>query len=194
MKIYKYDQFIKEDNFQDTPEEYVNTALIKLKKRIDSFFEESESENEETPLEEKPNKQNMAQAKQKGVERKKDESKMSFKDLNVNLESSELSKYSAQFDSIKIIFSDEEFRYDFFITIPLEEAISKDKTKDFSDKEIKKCSYKFKKYDLDGFELVGQIGPKTVDIDKIDEEFLVSLKIELDDEYGDEPEKLEFET
>ena len=39
---------------------------------------------------------------------------------------------------VKIIFSDPEFRYDLFITIPLEEAINKDKTKDFSDKEIDK--------------------------------------------------------
>ena len=136
----------------------------------------------------------MGEARQKGKERKKDESKMSFKDLNVHLDSSELSKYSAQFDSIKLIFSDEEFRYDLFITIPLEEAINKDKTKDFSDKEIKKCSYKFKKYEQKGFELVGQLGPKTVEIDSINEEFLVSLKIELDDEYGGEQETLEFET
>jgi hypothetical protein len=192
MKIYKYNQFINEDNYQDTPEEYVNTALLKLKKKIDSFFEKPAEENQNP--QEKPKNRNMDQAKQKGKERKKDESKMSFQDLNVNLESSELSKYSAQFDSIKIIFSDPEFRYDLFITIPLEEGINKDKTKDFSDKEIKKCSYKFKKYDLDGFELIGQIGPKTIEIDKIDEEFLVSLKIELDDEYGEGEEELEFET
>ena len=192
MKIYKYSEFIKEDNFQDPPEEHVNSALIKIKKKIESFFEEPKVESENP--EEKPKGQTMGQAKQKGVERKKDESKMSFKDLNVHLDSSELSKYSAQFDSVKVIFSDEKFRYDLFITIPLEEALNKDKTKDFSDKEIKKCSYKFKKYDQDGFELVGQLGPKTIEIEKIDEEFLVSLKIELDDEYDVDPEKLEFET
>ena len=58
----------------------------------------------------------------------------------------------------------------------------------------KECSYKFKKYDVNNFELLGQIGPKTIEIDKIDEEFLVNLKIELDDEYGGEEEELEFET
>lgn len=186
MKIIKYLQFINEDSFQDSPEEFVSTALGKLKRKIESFFEESVESDKEVMT--------MSKAKERGEKKEKEESKMSFKELNVQLESSELSKYSAQFDSVKVIFSDPEYRYDLFITIPLEDAINKDKTKDFSYKEIKKCTVKFKKYDLDGFELVGQIGPKTVEIDKVDEDFLVSLKIELDDEFGDESEELEFET
>jgi hypothetical protein len=188
MKIIKYSQFINEDSFQDSPEEFVSTALTKLKRKIESFFEEVGEESSDKEI------MTMSKAKEKGEKREKEEGKMSFKELNVQLESSELSKYSAQFDSIKVIFSDPDYRYDLFITIPLEEAINKDKTKDFSDKEIKKCTVKFKKYDLDGFELVGQIGPKTIEIDKIDEDFLVNLKIELDDEFGDEAEELEFET
>ena len=188
MKIIKYTDFINEDNFQDTPEEYVSVALTKLKRKIESSFEESEEPKDEKGV------MTMSKAIKKGKEKEEKEGKMSFKELNVQLESCELSKYSAQFDSVKVIFSDPEFRYDLFITIPLEEAINKDKTKDFSESEIKKCSYKFKKYDLDNFELIGQIGPKTVEIDKINEDFLVSLKIELDDEFGDETEELEFET
>jgi|LakMenE18May11ns_1017448.scaffolds.fasta_scaffold9563646_1 hypothetical protein len=189
MKIIKYSQFINEDNYQDTPEEYVKTALIKLKKKIDSFFEEqSQEESDEKEV------MTMAKAKKKGEEKKKEEGKLSFKELNVNLESSELSKYSAIFDSITIKYSDPEFLYNLFITISLSSGINPDKTKDFSDKEIKECSYKFKKYDVNNFELLGQIGPKTIEIDKIDEEFLVNLKIELDDEYGGEEEELEFET
>ena len=188
MKIIKFGDYIKEDLFQDTPEEYVATALKKLKTKIDSFFEQvEETENDKEVMA-------MKKAIEKGEERKSKEGKMSFKELNVQLESSEISKYSAQFDSVKVIFSDPEYRYDLFITIPLEEAINKDKTKEFSEKDIKSCTYKFKKYDLDNFELIGQIGPKKVDIDKVDEDFLVSLKIELDDEFGGEEETLEFET
>lgn len=186
MEIIKFTQYIKEDNFQDTPEEYVGIALKKLKLKIESFFQEAKKEDEEVMT--------MSKAIEKGKKKEEGESKLSFKDMKVQLESSELSKYSAQFDSVKVIFSDPEYRYDLLITIPLEEAINPDKSKDFSEKEIKNCSYKFKKYDINkNFELIGQIGPKKVDIKKIDEEFLVSLKIELDDEFGDK-EELEFET
>lgn len=189
MKIIKYSQFINEDNYHDTPEEYVKTALIKLKKRIDSFFEEASQEKSD-----EKEVMTMAKAQKKGEEKKKEEGKLSFKELNVNLESSELSKYSAIYDSITIKYSDPEFLYNLFITIPVTAGINPDKTKDFSDKEIKQCSYKFKKYDINNFELLGQIGPKTIDIDKVDEDFLVSLKIELDEEFGSDTEELEFET
>lgn len=189
MKIIKYTEFINEDNYQDTPEEYVKTALIKLKKKLDSFFEESsEEEGDENEV------MTMDQAKKKGEEKKKEEGKLSFKELNVKLESSELSKYSAIYDSITIKFSDPEFLYNLFITIPITAGINKNKDKDFSDSEIKECTYKFKKYDVNNFDLLGQIGPKTVEINKIDEDFLVNLKIELDEEYGGETEELEFET
>ena len=190
MKIIKYTEFINEDNFQDTPEEYVKTALFKLKKKVDSFFEDV-SDDEEA---EEKEVMTMSQARQKGEEKKKEEGKLSFKELNVKLESSELSKYSASYDSITVKFSDPEFLYNLFITIPITAGINKNKDKDFSDSEIKECSYKFKKYDVNNFDLLGQIGPKTIEIDKIDEDFLVNLKIELDEEYGGETEELEFET
>jgi hypothetical protein len=188
MKIIKYIDFINEDNYQDTPEEYVKTALIKLKKKIDSFFEAASEESDDKEV------MTMAKAREKGKEKEEKEGKLSFKELNVQLESSELSKYSAIYDSITIKYSDPEFLYNLFITIPLSAGINPDKGKDFSDKEIKKCSYKFKKYDVNSFDLLGQIGPKEIDIDSIDEDFLVSLKIELDDEFGNETEELEFET
>ena len=53
--------------------------------------------------------------------------------------------------------------------------------------------FKFKKYDLDTFEVIGQI-TKNTDPNQIDEEFIVNLKIELDEEFGDEEEfKIETE-
>lgn len=186
MKIFKYTEFINEDNYQDPPEEYVKIRLMKLKKKIESFFEDAGSDDN--------NGMTMDKAIENGKTRKKDESKLSFKEMNVELESSELSKYSAIYDSLTVKFSDPEFMYNLFITIPLDSAINKDKEKDFSDKEIKECSIKFKKYDVDDFDLIGQIGPKTVKIDDIDEEFLVELKIELDDEFSIGDEKLELET
>jgi hypothetical protein len=180
MKVIKFNEFIKEsDDFRDPPEEYIKIALMKLKKKIEGFFEEVDPEEVTT----------MSKALERGA--KKDKNDISFKELNVSLESCELSKYSAVYDSLKIIFSDPDFRYDLYITIPLEEAVVGEEDED---KKIETCSYKFKKYDINkNFELIGQIGPKKIDIDKINEEFLVSLKIDLDDEFG-EKEELEFET
>jgi hypothetical protein len=168
----------------------VKIALNKLKKKIENLFEESvpqDVEGEESKV------TTMSDALKKGKEEEKEKSKMSLSDFGLELQSSEFSKYSATLDNIKFIFSDEEFRYDLYITIPLEEALIKDKEKDFSDKDIKKCFVKFKKYQIDNSELIGQIS-KNAEIANIDEDFIVELKIELDEEFGDESEKIEIET
>lgn len=188
MKIIKFGDFIKE-NVHDTPEQYVNSALLKIKKKIESFFEKTEQEE----VEDDDNFVTMSDALKKGKEKKSKNSKISFSDLGLTLLSSELSKYSAVFDSVKFIFEDERYRYDLYITIPLEQAIPKDKEKDFSDRDIKKCFVKFKKYDKDNnFEMSSPIN-KNVEIATIDDNFIVDLKIELDEDSGDS-EKLEIET
>jgi hypothetical protein len=47
-------------------------------------------------------------------------------------------------------------------------------------------------YDINTFEVVGQLD-KNVEVKGLDEEYLINLKIELDDMFGEE-EKLEIET
>lgn len=187
MKVVKFSDFINE-NMHDTPEEYIKIYLNKLKIKIESYFDNpNKEENEEDFVK-------MSDALKKGKEKDKDKSKISFSELGLSLESSEFSKYSALNDSVKIIMSDEQFRYDLIIIIPLEEAKISDVNKDSSFKDIKKCYIKFKKYDIEkGLELVGQIN-KNVEIQSIDEEFLISLKIELDDEFNEDQENLEIET
>jgi len=188
MKVIKFIDFINE-NLHDTPEEYIKIALSKLKKKIESFFEVAKPEGEE---EEKFI--TMSDALKKGKEEEKKKSEISFAELGLKLESSELSKYSSLNDSIKFIMSDEDFRYDLTIIIPLDEAKVTDTDKDFTDTDIKKCYIKFKKYDMkNNVELIGQIN-KNVEISSIDENLLIDLKIQLDDEYGDGDEKLEIET
>ena len=118
---------------------------------------------------------------------------MSFVDLGIQLQSIELSKYSKIYDNIKMKFSDEKYLYDIMFTIDLKDAVPKDTDKDFSDNDIKNCFIKFKKYDAETFDLIGQI-TKTVKIKEIDENKLIDLKIELDDDYGDEGEEFEIET
>ena len=190
MKIRKYVDFLNEE-LNDTPESYVEIALKQIKRKIDKMFEfqENEEQPEDQPMsEEDENSKSVKTAKAES----KDKSKMSLKDLGVRLESSEISKYSKMYDNLTIKFSDDDATYNLYIAIDLKEALPKDATKDFSYKDIEKCYIKFKKYNLDTFEVIGQI-TKNVEIKKIDEDFLIDLKIEMDDEFGDE-EEFEIET
>ena len=88
----------------DTPETYISSLLQKLKKKIESFFSPA-GESEIEDISQIDNKE------------RKSKGGMSFKDLNVNLDSCEISKYSKIYDNLKVIFSDEEARYDLVIII-----------------------------------------------------------------------------
>lgn len=177
MKIIKYTEFIKEE-FNDTPESYVEMALRQLKNKIDKMFEFQQPDEE---LEDEK-EQNIKKIK------RKEKNKMTFKDLGVRLESSEISKYSKVFDSLTVKFSDDLNTYTIIFMIDLKMAMPKDATKDFDTDQIEKCYVKLKKYDLDTFEIIGQLS-KNVEIKKIDEDFLIELKLELDEKFGDESEE-----
>lgn len=183
MKIAKYNQFIQylKENMNDTPETYISSLLQKLKKKIESFFSPA-GESEIEDISQIDNKE------------RKSKGGMSFKDLNVNLDSCEISKYSKIYDNLKVIFSDEEARYDLVIVIQLKDAVPKNNDADFSINDIENCSIKFKKYNIETFELEGQL-MKTVKVKDINEELLIDLKIELDELYDTESEEgLEIET
>lgn len=185
MKIRKFIDFINEE-FNDTPESYIDTALKLIKKKIDKMFEDAEASPEGDENEE-PKKKSIKQAKADS----RGDSGVSLKDLGVRLESSEISKYSEMYDNLVVKFTDDNATYNLLIMIDIKEAIPKDPEADYSHEDIKKCYIKFKKYNLDTFEVIGQL-TKNVDIKSIDEEFLVNLKIELDDMFGDDDEE-EFE-
>jgi len=187
MKIIKYTDFIKE-NMYETPENYIGSALNRLKRKIDKMFDYQEGSEENYPVEgEESTPEKIKKIKTKSKD------KMSFEDLGVRLESSEVSKYSKLYDSLTVKFSDDSATYALIITIDIKEGIPKDKEKDFDIDDIEKCYMKFKKYDLDTFEVIGQI-TKNVELKKIDEDFLIDLKIELDDKFSDEDEEFKIET
>ena len=78
--------------------------------------------------------------------------------------------------------------------IDIKEAIPEDKEKDFDPLEdIKNCYIKFKKYDLDTFDILGQLS-KNVKIKDIDEDFIIDLKIEIDDKFDESEDEFEIET
>lgn len=163
MKIKKFVNFINE-NIHDTPESYIATSLKIIKTKIEKMFDDVIEEDE-----------------------------MSFSDLNVSLESIELSKYSKLYDSLTVKFSDPDFAYTMIIIIDIKEAVVDD-TKDFEIDDIKNCYVKFKKYDLNNFDLLGQID-KNAKIKDIDQNFIINLKLEIDETFGIEgDDNLEIET
>lgn len=176
--IIKFKDFIRiNENINDTPEEYVKIALTKIKTKLEKMFSKQEDPNEVEKL---------------GDKKAREESSQNLKGLE--LQSCELSRYSKLQDSVKIKYSDESFLYDLTITIDLKEAVPADQESDFSADDIKKCHIKFKKYDTDQFNLLGEIS-KNIDIKDINEDLLVSLKIQIDDEFGgSEEEEFEIET
>lgn len=178
MKIVKFNEFIKiNENVNDTPEEYIKIALMKIKTKLEKMFD-----NQDTP------------DRVEKIGERKPEGESSLSDFGVELQSCELSRYSKTQDSVKIKYSDAEALYDLTISIDLKEAVPEDEEKEFSDSDIKNCHVKFKKYDLDNFDLIGEI-TKNIKISEIEEDLLVSLKIEIDEEFGGgEEEELEIET
>ena len=206
MKIINYTNFINE-NFQDPPEEYIKTALLKVKKKIENLFEKvsgdgvDQEEPEELELQPEGEEDNpeevmtFKKALERGEEKSGKEGALTLSELGAKLESCEMSRYSAQYDSLTVKFSDQEGWYNIFLTIPLKDVVEEMQEKedgDYSAKDIKNCSIKFKKYNIDN-ELVGQLGPTNYKLSDIDEEFFVNLKIEVDEEYG-EDEEFEIET
>lgn len=179
MKVFKYLEYIKEE-LQDTPENYIATALSSLKRKLDKFFDNEIDRQPNTVL------------KADEIEKVKS-NKMSMKDLGIRLESSEISKHSKLYDSLTIKFSDDNNTYTIIFMIDIKEAIPEDPEKDFDIDDIEKVYIKFKKYDLDTFEIIGQIS-KNVKLKDINEEFLIDLKIELDEKFGDDEEEFEIET
>lgn len=187
MKIRKFIEFLNEELMNDTPESYVEMVLNQLKRKIDKMFEYQDNEVGED-----------SEDTEKSIEKAKEDSKkkgnMTFKDMGLSLESNEISKYSKMYDSLTTKFSDNlDSWYSLIIMIDIKEALPKDATKDFKIEDIKMAYIKFKKYDANTDDLIGQI-TKNVEIKKIDEDFLVDLKIEIDDKFGEEEEfKIETE-
>lgn len=119
------------------------------------------------------------------AQKEEQEKKFSFKDLNLELQSLDMSTYSKIYDRVDLKFSDEKFLYHFSFTINLEDAVPNGNKEDFTPKKIENCQVIYKKYDIEkNFELV--VGPlnKTVKLEDINEEFLINLKIEFDKEAG----------
>ena len=126
MKIRKFIDFINEE-LNDTPEEYISDALGNIKRKIDKMFEDQ--------IEEEPSDESGPKSVKQAKEDSK-ENKVSFRDLGVRLESSEVSKYSAMYDSYTVWFTDDKAAYCLIFAIDIKDGMPKDPNVDFSFKDI----------------------------------------------------------
>ena len=178
MRIKKFKLFTESINVDltyDTPSQYISVALKKLQSKINRIFEYE------------PEKAGEMGEPIKSPKSKEKEDEITFRDLMINIDSSEISNYSKSNDSLTVTFSDSNYVYKLIIIINLKEGIPTDKEKDFSFKDVKNCFLKLKKYDINSYDIIGELS-KNVKISDIDEQFLIKLKMELDDDFSDEEE------
>lgn len=182
MRVRYFDEFILERIF-DSPESYISNRLNDIEKKISNIFGIQEGGESIDSFSSKEQKD------------KKKSGKMGFPELGIQLHSIQKSKYSKIQDSIKCRFFDDENLYDFTVILDLKDAVPSDGSKDFSGDDIKDCFIKFKKYDVDSFDPLGEIDPRTIEIDDIDEDLMIELKLELDERSkGGSEENFSIET
>lgn len=181
MKILKFSEFKLNESsvMHDTPKDYIHTVLAKLKSRLDLLFLQDKKDLDKEPKD-----------KIKKMKEMDKSNEMTLKDMGVRLESSEINK-STLYDSLKIKFSDGNGIYDLNVTINFEDAIPKE-GEAFTSDDIKKCFIKFKKYNEDTFDLVGEI-TKNANLKDIDENMIIKLKVEVEAEGADEEKEVSIE-
>lgn len=177
MRIKKFYEFINEELKTD-PVNYIGLLLKELKHKIDSYFDDNSKPGEVLNYSTLNNKE---------------EKEMSFQELNLHLNSSEISTINKIEDSLTIKFDDGEAEYSLLIAVPLKsntEAIDVD--------DIRSCQIKLKKYNFETTDYIGEI-EEPVDGDDsilklIDEDYIINLIVKLNDRFSDDQEDFKIET
>jgi len=167
MKVQKYIEYLILEG--STPEEFMKQALINIKAKIDPVFDEEQ------------------------VKKLKD-----FKNFNLHLlNTPNVDDYAPVDRSVKYKFTDDtNMVYELTFTINLKDAINPTPDKDFKPEYIKKIHVTFKKYDntASSLQLVNQLLDRTIEPDKINPDYLIQLKLEIDGEKPTEEEEFKIET
>ena len=164
LKVQKFRQYLILEG--DTPENYMEDSLSRIKNNLDPLFDDS-------------------------VKKMKD-----FKNFNLQIQNdAQPDKYSPVERSLKYKFTDEENTlYILTITIDLKDALNDKPDEDYKTSDIKKAQVGFQKYgdDKDGnFVVLDQLMPRSVDPEQIDGDYLIKLKVELDEGKTEEEHKEE---
>lgn len=160
MKVQKYLEYLILEG--DTPEQYMDQVLTSIKKRLDPIFDEEK------------------------VKKIKD-----FKNTNLRLlNEPKNDDWATTSRSIKYKFTDDDINVYFLnITVDLKDAINQSDN-DFNTNDIKKVTVSFDKYSNKdgGLEIVDRLTSRSVEPEKIDADYLIKLKLDLDKGKTDEEE------
>ena len=172
VSIKKFQDFLILEA-QESPEDILFRKIDQIELKLKKLFGIGESDNEEITK--------FGEDEEGGSE--------IFKGLELG--SLEKSKASKRYKDVKLIFSDDEYRYDMIFSIDLAKAIAPE-GQSFDDTTLTTCDVKFKRY-LDGQEPIGEITMTDVEIDKIDEDFFEDILAKLEESYpSEEPSEEEF--
>ena len=163
MKVQKFFEYLILEGA--TPENYMEEVITNIKNSLDPVFDEEK------------------------VKKLKE-----FKNANLRLlNDPQIDLWSPTKRTIKYKFTDDDIHvYELLIAINLKDAINETPDKDYNPSDIKKAVVSFTKYTSEdgGLNKVAQLMDRTVSPEDIKPEFLIKLKVDLD-EGKLEPEKEE---
>jgi len=181
----------EEKPYNDNPETYIKNALKKLKNKLDSLFNDEEEDNIIENPESSENGIGPEFTDRSKRDKKDSKENMTLKDMGYKLESSDILKGSKTHKTLVIKFSDDTYYYSVYIKVSLKEAIKLiDDGEELTDDSVQKAYIKLKKIKIDGFEEIGTVN-RNVMLADIDEDFIIELKLELDEDFSDEDEEKE---
>jgi hypothetical protein len=164
VSIFKFGQYMLKES-TDEAETHIKRKLDQIELKLKSLFETDSVENGEIK------KFGQSQGEQKTN---------FFKDLE--LQSIEQSKFAKTYKNVKVIFSDDEFRYDVTFKLDLKDAVPA-AGQEFDPEGLKECDVEFKRYSLeDGATPLGQT-EKKVQIDDINQDMFEELLVDLEKDY-----------
>jgi hypothetical protein len=180
ISIKKFADFLITESAIE-PETILDQKLDEIEHKLNKLFELQEMGTEDM---------------KKFSETEESESKPSDAFKHLHKDSLERSKFSKTYKNLKLIFSDELFRYDLTLSIDLEKATSQD-GQSVDPETIEDCQAEIKRYSIDDdSKMVGRLR-KDIKIDDINEELFEELLTELEkkqptdnevDEWGIETE------
>lgn len=171
FKIESFDKFF--ETYSNNPEAYSNLLLKKLQRKIGKYFGAgidrviTFDDYIETDVE---------------VDRDNN-----LHEMGLELISNDVYTQSPLVDTLRVIFNDNDTRYDLYIIINLRDVIKDSNMDEFNITDIKFAYAKLKKYvsTEDSFELLGELDKK-IQIGEISQDFILEFKMELDDFFDSE--------
>jgi len=164
VSIFKFGQYVLNESAEQA-ETHLKRKLDQIELKLKSLFETDQVEDGEV---------------KKFGQSQGEEKTNFFRDLE--LQSIEQSQFAKTYKNVKIIFSDDEFRYDVTFTLNLKDAVPTE-GQEFDPESLKECDVEFKRYSLEnGATPAGEVEKKTP-IDDINKTLFEELLVMCEKDY-----------